>query len=57
MVIAAADIIVEDVAPLQPMHRKKRKTIAVDASGPSHPPKKLIEDCGDPSGPSIAGKP
>ncbi|GJR64575.1 hypothetical protein Tco_0010640 [Tanacetum coccineum] len=51
-VIAAADTIVEDVAPLQPMRRKKRKTIAVDASGPSHPPKKLREDYGDPSGPS-----
>ncbi|GJY27689.1 hypothetical protein Tco_0403456 [Tanacetum coccineum] len=56
-VIAAADTIVEDVAPLQPMRRKKRKTVAVDASGPSHPPKKLREDYGDPSGPSVAGKP
>ncbi|GJZ58890.1 hypothetical protein Tco_0614706 [Tanacetum coccineum] len=56
-VIAAADIIVEDVAPLQPMRRKKRKTVVVDASGPSHPPKKLREDYGDPSGPFIAGKP
>ncbi|GJS84739.1 hypothetical protein Tco_0751280 [Tanacetum coccineum] len=56
-VIAAADTIVEDVAPLQPMRRKKRKTVAVDASGPSHPPKKLREDYGDPSGPSAAGKP
>ncbi|GJU63769.1 hypothetical protein Tco_1245604 [Tanacetum coccineum] len=56
-VIAATNTIVEDVAPLQPMRRKKRKTVAVDASGPSHPPKKLREDYGDPSGPSIAGKP
>ncbi|GJU63770.1 hypothetical protein Tco_1245605 [Tanacetum coccineum] len=56
-VIAAADTIVEDVAPLQPMRRKKRKTVVVDASGPSHPPKKLREDYGDPSGPSVAGKP
>ncbi|GJX89602.1 hypothetical protein Tco_0341616 [Tanacetum coccineum] len=56
-VIAAADTIVEDVAPLQPMRQKKRKTVAVDASGPSHPPKKLREDYGDPSGPSVAGKP
>ncbi|GJS20440.1 gypsy type transposase [Tanacetum coccineum] len=55
-VIAAADTIVEDVAPLQPMRRKKRKTV-VDASGPSHPPKKLRDDYGDPSGPSVAGKP
>ncbi|GKA68865.1 hypothetical protein Tco_0768782 [Tanacetum coccineum] len=57
LVIAAADTIVEDVAPLQPMRQKKRKTVVVDASGPSHPPKKLKEDYGDPSGPSIAGKP
>ncbi|GKA11988.1 hypothetical protein Tco_0691534 [Tanacetum coccineum] len=56
-VVMAADTIVEDVAPLQPMRRNKRKTIVVDASGPSHPPKKLREDYGDPSGPSVAGKP
>ncbi|GJW49541.1 hypothetical protein Tco_0090892 [Tanacetum coccineum] len=55
-VIAAADTIFEDVAPLQPMRQKKRKTVAVDASGPSHPPKKLREDYVDPSGPSVAGK-
>ncbi|GKB39632.1 hypothetical protein Tco_0884574 [Tanacetum coccineum] len=51
-IIAAADTIVEDVAPLQPMRQKKMKTIAVDASRPSHPPKKLREDYVDPSGPS-----
>ncbi|GKD19013.1 hypothetical protein Tco_1208171, partial [Tanacetum coccineum] len=39
------------------MRRKKRKTVAVDASGHSHPPKKLREDYRDPSGPSVAGKP
>ncbi|GKE70861.1 hypothetical protein Tco_1528933, partial [Tanacetum coccineum] len=55
-VIAAADTIVEDVALLQPMRQNKRKTVVVDASGPSHPPKKLREDYGDPSGPSIAVK-
>ncbi|GKB36079.1 hypothetical protein Tco_0881021 [Tanacetum coccineum] len=55
-VIAAADTIVEDVAPLQPMRRKKRKTVDVDASGPSHPPKKLREDYGDPNGPFVVGK-
>ncbi|GJS07922.1 hypothetical protein Tco_0364718 [Tanacetum coccineum] len=55
-VITAADTIVEDVAPLQPMRQKKRKTVDVDASGPSHPPKKLKEDYVDPSGPSVAGK-
>ncbi|GJT04185.1 hypothetical protein Tco_0838647 [Tanacetum coccineum] len=31
-------------------------TVAVDAREPSHPPKKLREDYGYPSGPSIAGK-
>ncbi|GJS48501.1 hypothetical protein Tco_0598622 [Tanacetum coccineum] len=39
------------------MRRKKRKIVSVDASGPSHPLKKLREDYGDPSGPSVAGKP
>ncbi|GKE93204.1 hypothetical protein Tco_1574299, partial [Tanacetum coccineum] len=39
------------------MCQKKRKTVDVDASGPSHPPKKLREDYGDPGGPSVAGKP
>ncbi|GKC79453.1 hypothetical protein Tco_1130227, partial [Tanacetum coccineum] len=38
------------------MRQKKRKTVVVDASGPSHPPKKLREDYGDPSGPFVAGK-
>ncbi|GJX74774.1 gypsy type transposase [Tanacetum coccineum] len=39
-VILAADTIVEDVAPLQPMRQKKRKNVVVDASSrPSHPPK------------------
>ncbi|GJU75005.1 hypothetical protein Tco_1266410, partial [Tanacetum coccineum] len=56
-VIAAINTIVEDVAPLQPMRRKKRKTVVVDANGPSHPPKKLREDYEDLSGPSVAGKP
>ncbi|GKG59668.1 hypothetical protein Tco_0607296, partial [Tanacetum coccineum] len=44
-------------ASVQKMRRKKRKIVAVDASGPSHPPKKLREDYGDPSGPSVASKP
>ncbi|GKF02640.1 hypothetical protein Tco_0029563, partial [Tanacetum coccineum] len=56
-VIVAADTIVEDVAPLQPMRRKKRKIVVVDASGPSHPPNKLREDYRDPSRPSVASKP
>nr|GEW86367.1 hypothetical protein [Tanacetum cinerariifolium] len=35
---------------------KKRKTIVADAGGPSHPPKKLREDHGTPSGASVGGK-
>ncbi|GKG26010.1 hypothetical protein Tco_0399156, partial [Tanacetum coccineum] len=57
LVIAAADTIVEDVAPLQLMRQNKRKTVTVDASRPSHPSKKLREDYEDPSGPFVAGKP
>nr|GEY31375.1 hypothetical protein [Tanacetum cinerariifolium] len=45
-VIATTDTIVEDVAPLQPRRQRKRKTVVADASGPSHPPKKLREDYG-----------
>ncbi|GKC62186.1 hypothetical protein Tco_1089784, partial [Tanacetum coccineum] len=51
-----ADAAAEDVAPAQPRRQKKRKTIIADAGGPSHPPKKLREDHGTPSGPSVAGK-
>ncbi|GKF71160.1 hypothetical protein Tco_0207274, partial [Tanacetum coccineum] len=40
----------------QPMRQKKRKTIAVDASRPSYPPKKLREDYGDPSGPFVKSR-
>nr|GFA50360.1 hypothetical protein [Tanacetum cinerariifolium] len=35
---------------------KKRKTIVADDGGPSHPPKKLREDHGTPSGASVGGK-
>nr|GFC57008.1 hypothetical protein [Tanacetum cinerariifolium] len=55
-VVATADTIVEDVAPLQPRRQRKRKTVVVDASGPSHPPKKLREDYGALGGASTAGK-
>ncbi|GJW34272.1 hypothetical protein Tco_0054304, partial [Tanacetum coccineum] len=34
----------------------KRKTIVFDADGPSHPPKRLREDHGTPSGASVGGK-
>nr|GEV57353.1 transposase (putative), gypsy type [Tanacetum cinerariifolium] len=55
-VAATTDTIVEDVAPSQPRHQRKRKTDVADASGPSHPPKKLIEDYGALGGASTAGK-
>ncbi|GJZ94114.1 hypothetical protein Tco_0666317 [Tanacetum coccineum] len=54
-VIEVADV-AENVAPVQPRCQKKRKTLAADAGGPSHPPKKLREDHGILSGPSVAGK-
>ncbi|GKF38552.1 hypothetical protein Tco_0118613, partial [Tanacetum coccineum] len=53
---SATDTVAEDVVSLQPRHQRKRKTVVVDASEASHPPKKLREDYGTPSGPSIAGK-
>nr|GEU68703.1 transposase (putative), gypsy type [Tanacetum cinerariifolium] len=53
-VIATTDTIMEDVAPLQP--RRQRKTVVADASGPSHPPKKLKEDYGALGGAFAAGK-
>ncbi|GKC55178.1 hypothetical protein Tco_1077923 [Tanacetum coccineum] len=40
----------------QPIRQKKRKTIVADVGGPSHPPKKLKEDHGTPSGASVGGK-
>nr|GEU32504.1 hypothetical protein [Tanacetum cinerariifolium] len=55
-VTVTTDTIVEDVAPLQPRHQRKRKTVVVDAGGPSHPPKKLREDFGALGGVSTAGK-
>nr|GFA96245.1 hypothetical protein [Tanacetum cinerariifolium] len=48
------DTIVEDVAPLQPRSKRKRKTVVADAGGPSHPFKKLREDCGALGGASTA---
>ncbi|GKC44443.1 hypothetical protein Tco_1062165 [Tanacetum coccineum] len=49
-----ADTVVEDVAPLQPRRQRKRKTVVVDANESSHPPKRLREDHGTPSGTSVA---
>ncbi|GKD40881.1 hypothetical protein Tco_1261088, partial [Tanacetum coccineum] len=56
LVIEATDTVAEDVAPLQPRHQRKRKTMVVDAGEASHPPKKLSEDHGTPSGASVGGK-
>ncbi|GKA35754.1 hypothetical protein Tco_0722245 [Tanacetum coccineum] len=55
-VSATADIVAEDAAPVQPKRQRKRKTIVSDAGEPSHPPKKLREDHGPSTGPSVAGK-
>nr|GEW34185.1 hypothetical protein [Tanacetum cinerariifolium] len=45
-VIVTTNTIVEDVALLQPRRQRKRKIGVADASGPSHPLKKLKEDYG-----------
>nr|GEV16126.1 hypothetical protein [Tanacetum cinerariifolium] len=50
------DTDVEDVASLQPRHQKKRKSVAADAIGPSHPPKNSKEDHGAQGELSVAGK-
>ncbi|GJY00280.1 hypothetical protein Tco_0357298 [Tanacetum coccineum] len=55
-VTEATDTVVEDVAPLQLRRQRKRKTIVVDVGKASHPPKKLREDHGTPSGVFIGGK-
>ncbi|GJZ43033.1 hypothetical protein Tco_0590288 [Tanacetum coccineum] len=55
IVSKAAKIIAEDVVPLQPKHKKKRKTV-VDVGEPSHPAKKLRDDHGTPGGPTVGGK-
>ncbi|GJR03895.1 hypothetical protein Tco_0526879 [Tanacetum coccineum] len=56
LVSEATNTVAEDVAPLQPRRQRKRKTVVVDAGEASHPPKKLREDHGTPSRPSVAGK-
>ncbi|GJX45539.1 hypothetical protein Tco_0262215, partial [Tanacetum coccineum] len=52
----AAEVVAEDVSPLQPRRQKKQKTIVVDAAEPSHPAKKLRNDYDASTGPSVAGK-
>ncbi|GKA50584.1 hypothetical protein Tco_0743657 [Tanacetum coccineum] len=56
LVTEATDTVVEDVAPLQPRHQRKRKTMVVNADEASHPPKKLREDYRTFSGASVGGK-
>ncbi|GKC09333.1 hypothetical protein Tco_1000943 [Tanacetum coccineum] len=56
LVTEITDTVVKTVIPLQLRHPKKRKNIVADASGPSHPPKKLREDHETPSGASMGGK-
>ncbi|GKF11427.1 hypothetical protein Tco_0049353, partial [Tanacetum coccineum] len=56
LVSEATDTVAEDLAPLQPRRQRKRKIMVVDAGEASHPPKKLREDHGTPSGPSVVGK-
>nr|GEU87439.1 hypothetical protein [Tanacetum cinerariifolium] len=50
------EVVVGDVAPLQPRRQRKRKTMIVDAGEPSHHTKKLRDDHGASTGPSVAGK-
>nr|GEY25321.1 hypothetical protein [Tanacetum cinerariifolium] len=49
----AENTIVEDAAPMQSRRQGKRKSMVVDASGASHPPKKLKEDHETSSGASV----
>ncbi|GJV20537.1 hypothetical protein Tco_1369557 [Tanacetum coccineum] len=55
-VSATAEIVAKDATPVQPKRQRKRKTVVSDACEPSHPPKKLREDHGTSTGPSVAGK-
>ncbi|GKB49620.1 hypothetical protein Tco_0900373, partial [Tanacetum coccineum] len=56
VIMLKVNTVVEVVAPMQPRRQRKRKSMVVDASGVSHPPKKLREDHGAPSGTSVGGK-
>ncbi|GJY94483.1 hypothetical protein Tco_0510844 [Tanacetum coccineum] len=55
-VTETTNTVAEIVIPLQPRRPQKRKTITANAGGPLHPPKKLREDPGTPSGASVGGK-
>nr|GEU84438.1 hypothetical protein [Tanacetum cinerariifolium] len=53
-VVKAANIVTEDAAPVRLRSQWKRKSVAVDAGGASHLPKKLREDHGASSGTSVS---
>ncbi|GKF82510.1 hypothetical protein Tco_0244166, partial [Tanacetum coccineum] len=53
LVSEATDIVAENVSPLQPRRQRKGKTMVVDASEASHPPKKLREDHAIPTFPFV----
>nr|GEW39905.1 hypothetical protein [Tanacetum cinerariifolium] len=55
LVSKATDTVAKDVAPLQPRRQRKRKTVVVGAGEASYPPKKLWDDHGTSSRPSVAG--
>ncbi|GJR02203.1 hypothetical protein Tco_0525187 [Tanacetum coccineum] len=56
LVSEATNIVAEDMAHLGPRRQRKRKTVVVDAGESSHPPKRLREDHGTPSGAFVGGK-
>nr|GEY54011.1 hypothetical protein [Tanacetum cinerariifolium] len=53
---SAANTVVEDAAPMQARRQRKIKSMVVDASGVSYPPKKMSEDHGTLSGSFVGGK-
>nr|GEU68497.1 putative zinc finger, CCHC-type [Tanacetum cinerariifolium] len=55
-VVKVVDTFFENVAHVQSRHQRKRKSVIVDASVVSHPPKKLREDHGTFSGAFVGGK-
>nr|GEU38894.1 hypothetical protein [Tanacetum cinerariifolium] len=56
LVVRAMDTIAEEAAPVRSRRLGKRKSMVVYAGGASHPPKKLREDHGTPSGTFVSGK-
>ncbi|GJU19379.1 hypothetical protein Tco_1152721 [Tanacetum coccineum] len=52
-IVETTGIVTEAVAHVQPKHQRKRKSMIADTGEPLHPPKKLREDHGTPSGASV----